>query len=87
VRLLVDWFKRSSSKLVYHPLLRQHVNKIKTKITHVQQVWHQGPYFRDFRGPEKTKLHSPTSSKEVGGHSWLTIFDCWWAAHDCGCKI
>jgi hypothetical protein len=38
VKLLVDQFKRSSSKLVYHPLLRQHVNTIKTKTTHVEQV-------------------------------------------------
>jgi len=38
VKLLVDQFKRSSSKLVYHSLLRQHVNTIKTKITHVEQV-------------------------------------------------
>jgi hypothetical protein len=37
VKLLVDQFKRSSSKLVYHPLLK-HVNTIKTKITHVKQV-------------------------------------------------
>jgi hypothetical protein len=86
VRLLVDRFKRSPPKIVYYPLFREHVNKIKTQITIYNKYDTKVPIFVIPEDPERPKFHSSTSSQKVGGHSQFTIFDYRQGTHDYGYK-
>jgi hypothetical protein len=76
VRLLVNRFKRSSPKIVYYPLSREHVNKIKTQIVIYNKYDTKVPIFVIPEDPERPNFilpHHPKKWEEIHNLQFLIV--------------
>jgi hypothetical protein len=64
VNLLINYFKRSSPKIIYHPLSKEHVNEIKTQIIMYNKFDTKVPIFAILEDLERPNCIFPRCPKK-----------------------